>query len=422
MVISIKNLIMMNRLLIFVFFSMLFTNGYAQNELKLEDCIKISKENYPLIASFDLIEKTKSYSLDNVKKNYYPKFSATLIGGFINGLPSTNNNNDTKTELIGLAQLDQVIWDGGITKNKKKLIEAENEVKISQLNNQLYLLEQKVSDIFFGLLLIDLKIEALQTYKTKIKAQKKQVSSGIKNGLLPASDLTEIQIAELNIEKKEVALQSHRETFSSILGLYMNQDLKNATLVVPEYTFTENTNSFNRPEYKTLNSRIAALDAQENLQQSSLTPKIGIKGIALGFSPEIGIGPASTDAILFGGLSLAWNIDALYKNKTNKEIIAINKEQIQVEKNQLDFNLSIAERMERRNVYTYQKQVDLSKQSLNLQQKLFKSYQSQYNQGIITIAELIRKLEDLKTAQIEVSTQKISFYKAIFNYNYITGK
>ena len=61
---------------------------HAQTTLSIDSCYELARRNYPLTKQFDLIEKTKEYSISNANKAYLPQISLTAIDGYITGLPS----------------------------------------------------------------------------------------------------------------------------------------------------------------------------------------------------------------------------------------------------------------------------------------------------------------------------------------------
>src|SRR3954470_14871498 len=91
--------------------------------LNTDSCYALAVKNYPLIRQYELIEKSKEYTLSNANKAYLPQVSITGIEGYIFGgfpkAPGTSNFN-----FIGLGQLNQAIWDGGATKTQKNIIKA----------------------------------------------------------------------------------------------------------------------------------------------------------------------------------------------------------------------------------------------------------------------------------------------------------
>ena len=97
--------------------------------LYIDSCYALANRNYPLIRQYGLIEKTKEYTLSNAGKAWLPQVSVTAIEGYVFGqLPKFGNTeNSSNLKFIGLAQVNQNIWDGGATKTQKKIIEAQSE-------------------------------------------------------------------------------------------------------------------------------------------------------------------------------------------------------------------------------------------------------------------------------------------------------
>src|SRR5688572_31413526 len=87
----------------------------AQTTLNIDSCYALAKRNYPLTKQFDLIEKSKEYSISNANKAYLPQVSLTAIGGYLDGLPSISlpgeSSEPSKTQFIGIAQINQALWD-----------------------------------------------------------------------------------------------------------------------------------------------------------------------------------------------------------------------------------------------------------------------------------------------------------------------
>src|SRR5699024_950182 len=68
-------------IIVFIMILMAINPANAQsnsNVLSLDECYKLAKENYPLNNQYDLLKKSKEYSLENASKGYLPQFS---IGG-----------------------------------------------------------------------------------------------------------------------------------------------------------------------------------------------------------------------------------------------------------------------------------------------------------------------------------------------------
>ena len=63
---------------------------------------------------------------------FLPQLSFNIIGGVVDGFPSfdvsgSNESSGSNMQLISVVQLNQAIWDGGITKANKEMIKANSE-------------------------------------------------------------------------------------------------------------------------------------------------------------------------------------------------------------------------------------------------------------------------------------------------------
>lgn len=391
-------------------------------QLTLSECQNLAKDNYPLIAQYDLIEQTKEYSMSNAKRNYLPHLEFNLIGGVIEGFPEVGEGSDANGQFIGFAEFNQLIWDGGITKSQKSMIEAQSKLQSSQVDAQLYQVKQKISDLYFGILLLESKQESLQGIHKALEEQLSKVRSAVDNEVALSSDLEEVKIVLLENEQGQSQIQTMIHQYRQMLGHFINQSLEDIRLIDPVDQAFELASSYQRPEYESFEAQQEQIEAKQGLDQSMLYPKIGLVAFGVGLAPEVGIGPASTSNIFVAGLSVNWSIDGLFKNKNNKQIAIAQSEQIKVNKQQFDFNLKLVEQDNEAQIEKYSKLFKRSQEIETLKQNVADLYKVRYDQGVITVSDLLLKVQESYAAKQEVRSNKLYHLKAIYDYNHTTGK
>lgn len=154
------------RIILMSFFTLIcIYSGVAFGQITLEECHNKARENFPLIKQYELIERSKEYNLSNAQKAFLPKLDVTIIGGIIEGMPSFSppgtESSSPDFNMISILQLNQVLWDGGITKARKGIIEASSKIEQADLEVSLYSLQERVNNLFFGILLIEEQIQQL---------------------------------------------------------------------------------------------------------------------------------------------------------------------------------------------------------------------------------------------------------------------
>ena len=74
--------------IIALFCSLATIGSVSGQSFSIDSCFAFANRNYPLIKQYDLIDKTKEYTLSNASKGYLPQLSLTAIEGYIfGGLP-----------------------------------------------------------------------------------------------------------------------------------------------------------------------------------------------------------------------------------------------------------------------------------------------------------------------------------------------
>ena len=136
---------------------------YAQEPiLSLQKAYELAQQNYPLIKQRDLIRQTSGLSVENLSKGYLPQFSLnaqatyqsavtepkiTAAGAFIEIL--------TKDQYRVLADVNQLIYDGGAIKQQKNIQQLNEEVEQQKVEVELYKLKERINQVFFGVLYLD---------------------------------------------------------------------------------------------------------------------------------------------------------------------------------------------------------------------------------------------------------------------------
>ena len=153
----------MKRTVIIIISLALLTAAHAQ--VTLEQCHKLARENYPLIKQYALIEQSSQYTFSNLTHSWFPQVNLSAQATYQNETPSFPDKMKTMLstsglEMKGLArdqyrvQLDvsQKIFDGGKASSQKALTQAQDLEQKAQTDVDLYALNKRVNDLYFGIL------------------------------------------------------------------------------------------------------------------------------------------------------------------------------------------------------------------------------------------------------------------------------
>lgn len=190
-------------------FAFLFTAALMHAQLTLEECQHQAQANYPLVRQYGLIEKAREYNLANAGKGYLPQFSISGKATYQSDvtklpveIPGVDIKSMPKDQYQVMLEVSQNIWDGGDIHSKKQLTRATSDVDREKQDVDMYALNDRVNQVYFGILLLDEQLRQNQLLQEDLERTHKQVSDYMANGIANQSDLDAVSVEMLNTRQK----------------------------------------------------------------------------------------------------------------------------------------------------------------------------------------------------------------------------
>jgi len=265
-------------------FSFILAAMLAHAQLTLEGCQHSAQTNYPLVRQYGLIEKAREYNLENAGKGYLPQFTLSGKATYQSDvtklpvdIPGIDMKSMPKDQYQVMLEVSQNIWDGGDIRSKKQLTRATSEIDRGKQEVDMYALNDRVNQLYFGILLLDEQLRQNQLLQEDLGRTHQQVSNYMANGIANQSDLDAVSVEILNTKQKRIELESSRQAYLSMLSIFIGKEIASGTtLEKPADTFESTSLVNNRPELRWFDAQGGQLNVQESSLKTRFRPRFGL--------------------------------------------------------------------------------------------------------------------------------------------------
>jgi outer membrane protein TolC len=401
---------------------------WGQASITLEECTTLALANYPLIKQHELLTSSEEYNLSNANKGYLPQVSITGIGGYIiNGLPSlalpgVPASEPDKVQAIALIQVNQTIWDGGATKSTKDITRASTAVEKAYIDVQLHQIQDRVAQIYFGVLLMDEQLKVLEQSEKNLKLNHDRLRLSNENGLGYRVEVDEVEAELLKLDQRRIEFTFTRAAYVDMLSLFIGKPLTaETTLVRPEVSGEVLTGTNNRPEMIWYNNRTRLVETQAAMDKVALMPKVGILGAGVFISPGMQFATSKITNLALVGLSVSWNTGGLYRNSNNKQLHQLQSNRIATEQKTFEFNQSLELKQYGAEVAKQRAVLQNDNKIVELKSRIQQSQQLKFDNGLCSAADLINAINNEQDARGNQRLHEIQLLKSLYAYKTSLG-
>lgn len=403
----------------------------ASAQLTLDECQRLAWSNYPLLKKYNLIQQTTAYSIKNINRGYLPQLTfngqasyqsdvATLPDVLANML-ETNGYDvkglDKDQYRIGL-DLNQVIWDGGNLEAQKKVTDIEGKIQTVQTDVELYAIRDRVNNLFFGILLIEDKIQLNKDLQTLLSSNCQKLENMLANGTAMKADVDVVKAEYLKAKQQMTELTSMKKSYQQMLALFINKDSEAiADLQKPEASMPVSYEN-QRPELTLFAAQMMKTDAQKKLLNAGIRPKLSL--FAQGYYGYPGYDMFNDmfdhDWTLNGivGVRLSWNISKLYTHKNDKRKLDLTCSQIETAQDVFLFNNSLQSTQEATTIEQYRKMMTEDDDIIDLRTSVRQAAESKLEHGVIDVNNLLQEITRENQARIDRSSHEVEMLKNIY--------
>lgn len=396
------------------------------NSITLDSCYVLAKKNYPLVKQHELIAKSNEYTLGNIAKGYLPQLDingqATYqsdVTQFPKSIPGIKTLSKDQYKIY--AEANQVIYDGGVLKQQKKLQEANAIVDEQQLEVELYKLKDRINQLYFGILLIDEQLKQIVLTRRDIQLGLDKTNAQISNGTALQSNADILKAQLLKTDQQTIELNSNRKAFTDMLGLFVNRPLDENTIFIKPENITS-SGEISRPELLMYDERNKIFDVQNNLLTAKNTPKISffVQG---GYGrPAFNILSNNFDPFYIGGLRFIFPLSEFYTIKNERNLISINKQNIDVQRNTFLFNTQLAIKQQSASITKLQAFLKTDNEIISLRTNVKKAALAQLENGVLNSSDYLREVNAEDAARQDKILHEIQLLMAQYNERNITGE
>lgn len=403
--------------------------AFAQNAVTLSDCQEWAREQHPLLDQKELYQQISELNLENNETNYLPqvimKAQATYQSDVTKvglSMPGINIPTVSKDQYKIYLDVNQNIWDGGLTKANEVLENAQAETNQQGVEVELYKIKEQVNTLFFSSFLVQQNLEVLARKQETLEAKRSVLESGVRNGAVLQSDLDLILAELVKVKQLKIELESNRETVLAALAILtgkQSSDLENLTIEQENVSLND---QLVRPEMNLFEKQSNVLSASTDLLQKKRNPKLFGFGQAGYGRPGLNMFNSKFDTYYLVGVGLNWSVFDWKNTKREKEVIELKQELIQTQQQQFERSVNIALDSELKKINQLNELIESDSELITLQERITKSSAAKLENGTITMSDYIKDLNAEMTARITYETHKVQLEEAKINYQNILGK
>ncbi len=399
--------------------------------LTLEDCQTKARNNYPLLKQYGLIEKTEAYNLRNANKAYLPQFTLSAKATYqsdVTEIPSQLSTvisqmtgqpfsfpSLSKDQYQAVLELNQVIWDGGLVSAQKKSIKAGAEADKQKLEVDLYALNDRVNNLYFGIMLINEQLKQVAILQDELGVNYKKVQAYVQNGVAQQSDLDAVKVEQINANQKETDLKAARKSYLEILSAFVGETIdENAQFEKPALPGTDLAAENKRPEISLFAAQEKALDSQRSAIIASNLPKIGFFAQGGYGRPGLNMFTAEFSPFYIGGIRLSWNISGFYTQKNNLNKIDASKKIVEVQKETFLFNNSMQSNQQNSEIEKLKTTLKNDDEIIGLRANIKKASEAKVANGTLTVTDLLRDINNENIARQTRALHEIQLYMSAY--------
>lgn len=417
--------------------SWLFTSvGLSAQTLKIDDCYRMAREIFPLVKQYELIEKTKEFSIENAQKAYLPQIGVYTQATYQSEVTKIPLDFEALKSILGKnvptipeISKDQYKFYGDISysltglvtnKNQSDLVKANAEVEKQKLEVELYKLRERINSLFFGILLIDEQIAQTELVKKDIQSGIERAEVAVKNGVALRNTADNLKAELLKIKQRATELQATRKGYADMLSMFIGQKIDEHTVFEKPFPPTISS-EINRPEIELFNSQNRAFDLQNRLITNKNLPRLSLF-LQGGFGkPALNMFSDNFDPYYLTGVRLSWNLSGLYTAQNERKQVAMSQAGIKLQQEIFLFNTNLVLSQQRAEISKMQELITDDSEIIKLRENVKNATQTQLENGTATTNDYLIAVNAEAQARQNLILHEIQLIMYQYNAKTTTG-
>lgn len=413
--------------------------GQLPDTLTLSMCHEMAVASCPATARAELISSASEIQQKKLNANYLPQVQVNGQASYQSDvtkvdveIPSfyipppidlsvqptpLNTPVPSRDQYKFTMDLQQVIYDGGMTGSRKKMELAGYEIERQKVEIELHKLRENINTVFFSIVLMQENEKLLNLLLNDLNNKYQEVNSAVEHGLALTSDRNVLRAGILRVEQQleETAIQ--KEAFTAILSQLVSEDLPfPLTLAMPEPEIPANHSDPRRPEITMYDMQKTLLETNKDFISSSWMPRLSGFG-QLGYgNPGLNFLEDEWTPFYIVGARLNWQIWNWNQNRKEKQILGLRQGMVDREREAFGINLNIALEQHMADMRKYEKLIMKDREVISLRSEISKTSSSQYDNGVITSSDYVSRLNEEAQARLDLEMHKVMLVKARVDY------
>ena len=410
----------------------------AGAQVTLDECRRLAREHYPEIRQYDLVRRTEEYTLSNARRAWLPQLSFAAQATWQTEVPSFPNAlagmlaqqgidmpGMNKDQYKAALELNQTLWDGGKSEADKRIARAEAAEQARSADVDLYALQGRVDNLFFGILLLDERIAQTRLTLDLLRSNLEKVRALQRNGVAMQSDADAVEAELLTVNQQLTQVTASRDSYRRMLEIFTGRPLGGEQLERPDASEPRSMES-SRPELALFDATADKLTAQERLVKAATRPHFGL--FAQGYYGYPGMdyfqSMMSPDWSwnAMAGVKMSWNFGAYYTRKNSLAKLRTAKEQVEMQREIFLFNTRLQTAEESGDIARLRKALADDDRIVALRRSVREAAESKLRNGVIDTDDLLRKITDEAAAATARSAREIELLKTIYELKHTINR
>jgi outer membrane protein TolC len=408
----------------------------AEATLTVEDCHEKARANHPLARQYALIDTTKSLDLAMARRGYLPRLAlsgkatyqsdVTSMDSLASSMPPQlasifDAAGANKDQYQALAEISQTIWDGGAIGAQIKGIESSSRIERRKLDVDLYALNDRVDQLFFGILSLRAQLKQNEILLDQLDVNYRRVEASLRNGVASPYDLDAVRVEALSARQRSTELaaneKAYREMLAELIGEGIPEDAAFAMPEIPTPPAGPQPSSVDpglRPEFALFEAQEKHLDSQTAAVRASNMPRLSAFFQAAYGEPGLNMFESGFTEFWIGGLRLTWSLNSLLDRKAQLDKIDAARKTVEAQKEAFVLNNGIQVARAGKDIDKLRDLLRSDDEIIALREGMRKSTEGKMDNGAATTDDVLKAIDAESLARQAKSLHEVQLAMAVY--------